>query len=286
MDAKVLDGKAIAEGVLDEVKSQVDKRIAAGKPAPGLAVILVGDNPASQVYVRNKIRSCEKTGIRSIHHTPAADISQSDMLALIDKLNADPTVNGILVQLPVPDHLDEAAIIQRIDPKKDVDGFHPVNIGLLLQRNEQLRPCTPRGIMTMLARTGIELSGLDAVIIGQSNIVGRPMLLELLNARCTPMICHSRTKDLQEKTSRADILVVATGQPEMVRGDWIKPGAIVIDVGINRTDDGRLVGDVHFDSAKEVASWITPVPGGVGPMTVATLMQNTITATELQDSKA
>jgi len=284
MSARILDGKAIAESVLEEVKSQVDERLEAGKPAPGLAVVLVGDNPASQVYVRNKIRSCEKTGIRSFHHTPPADIPQHDLLALIDELNADAAVNGILVQLPLPDHLDEAAIIQRINPKKDVDGFHPVNIGLLLQRNEQLHPCTPRGIMTMLDRTGIELSGLDALIIGQSNIVGRPMLLELLNARCTPTICHSRTKNLQEKAARADILVVATGQPKMVKGDWIKPGAIVIDVGINRTEEGKLVGDVDFDEAKVVASWITPVPGGVGPMTVATLMQNTMTATQLQES--
>jgi methylenetetrahydrofolate dehydrogenase (NADP+)/methenyltetrahydrofolate cyclohydrolase len=215
-----------------------------------------------------------------LHELPAST-GQEELLALVDALNAKEAIDGILVQLPLPDHIDEEAVIERIAPTKDVDGFHPYNVGRLVLRMPLLRPCTPRGIMTMLERTGVDLVGKDAVIIGQSNIVGRPMALELLAARCTITVCHSRTKDLEEKARNADVLVVATGRPKMVPGDWVKPGAIVIDVGINRTDDGKLVGDVDYDSARETAGWITPVPGGVGPMTIATLLENTLQAAEL-----
>ncbi len=248
MKAQILDGKAIAADVRSQVKTRVQKLTEAGKRAPGLAVILVGANPASQVYVRNKRKACEEVGFYSE---------------------------------PLPDHMDEEEVSERILPTKDVDGFHPYNIGRLALKMPLLRPCTPAGVMTMLQRTGVDLVGKDAVIIGQSNIVGRPMALELLAARCTITVCHSRTKDLPEKARNADVLVVATGRPKMVPGDWIKPGAVVIDVGINRTEEGKLVGDVDFDSAAEKAGWITPVPGGVGPMTIATLLENTLQAAQL-----
>ena len=276
MSAKILDGKAIAAELRESIRVEVETQVAQGNPRPGLAVILVGEDPASQVYVRNKKIACEKAGFNDVSEVLPAETSQEEVLALIDKLNADPEVHGIIVQLPVPDHIEPEEIIERIDPKKDVDGFHPYNVGRLATRNPQLMPCTPHGVMTMLAKTGIPLRGLDAVVVGASNIVGVPQLLELLNERATVTVCHSATKNLPEKVGQADLVVVGVGIPEMVKGEWIKPGAIVIDVGINRMDDGRLVGDVEFDVAKERASWITPVPGGVGPMTIATLLENTM----------
>lgn len=281
MSAQILDGKAIAADLRQTIKSSVAERIAGGQRAPGLAVVLVGEDPASQVYVRNKRRSCEEVGFYSEEHKLPAETTQEELLALIDSLNAKEAIDGILVQLPIPDQIDEETVIERILPTKDVDGFHPYNVGRLVLRMPILRSCTPKGIMTMLERTGQKLEGLDAIIIGQSNIVGRPMALELLAARCTITVCHSRTKELQEKIRNADVVVAAMGRPNFVRGDWLKEGAIVIDVGINRLDDGSLVGDVHFDEAKEKASWITPVPGGVGPMTIATLLENTLQAAEL-----
>ncbi|MBK1722186.1 bifunctional methylenetetrahydrofolate dehydrogenase/methenyltetrahydrofolate cyclohydrolase FolD [Thiocystis violacea] len=279
--AAILDGKAIAADIRGHIKTQVDSILAAGGRAPGLAVVLVGENPASQVYVRNKRKACEEVGFYSALHELSATTTQDALLALIDRLNADPSIDGILVQLPVPEHIDETAVTERILPTKDVDGFHPYNVGRLVLRMPLLRPCTPKGVMTMLERTGRPLEGLDAVIIGQSNIVGRPMALELLAARCTVTICHSRTKDLADKARSADILVAAVGRPAFVQGDWVKEGAVVIDVGINRGTDGKLVGDVDFAACSERASWITPVPGGVGPMTIATLLENTLQAAEL-----
>jgi len=281
MSAQILDGKAIAADIREQVKAKVDQRLANGQRAPGLVVVLVGENPASQVYVRNKQASCEKVGFMSELIQLPASTSQEELLALIDQLNARDEVDGILVQLPLPEQIDEETVTERILPTKDVDGFHPYNVGRLTLRMPLLRPCTPKGVMTMLERTGMDLVGKDAVIIGQSNIVGRPMFLELLMARCTPMVCHSKTKDLEAKIKAADIVVAAVGVPGFVKGEWLKDGAIVIDVGINRLDDGRLCGDVDYDSAKQVASWITPVPGGVGPMTVATLLENTLQAAEL-----
>ena len=284
MSANILDGKAIAADLRVQIKTRVEERLAAGLRRPGLAVVLVGENPASQVYVRNKRKSCEEVGFHSVSHDLPATTTQAALLALIDELNADETIDGILVQLPLPSQIDEELVIERILPTKDVDGFHPYNVGRLALRMPLLRSCTPKGVMTLLERTGQKLEGLDAVIIGQSNIVGRPMALELLAARCTITVCHSRTKDLAEKARNADVLVVAIGRGEYVPGDWIKPGAIVIDVGMNRNDEGKLVGDVHFESARERAGWITPVPGGVGPMTIATLLENTLQAAELHSA--
>lgn len=278
MTAKILDGKAIAVELRESIQVEVEKQVANGKSRPGLAVILVGEDPASQVYVRNKKIACEKAGFNDVSMVLPAETSQTELLAKIDELNAREDVHGIIVQLPVPDHIDPEEIIERIDPKKDVDGFHPYNMGRLATRLPELAPCTPHGVMTMLAYTEIPLRGLNAVVVGASNIVGVPMGLELLNERATVTICHSATKDLPQKVSEADLVVVGVGIPEMVKGDWIKDGAIVIDVGINRLDDGRLVGDVEYEVAKEKASWITPVPGGVGPMTIATLLQNTLKA--------
>lgn len=284
MSAQILDGKAISADIRHDVKKKVAGMTAAGKRPPGLAVVLVGENPASQVYVRNKQRSCEEVGFLSELHRLPADISQDTLLKLIDTLNEREEIDGILVQLPLPQQIDEETVIERILPTKDVDGFHPYNVGRLVLRMPILRPCTPKGVMTMLQRTGQKLEGLDAVIIGQSNIAGRPMALELLAARCTITVCHSRTKDLPGKVRNADLLVAAMGRPRFVPGDWIKKGAIVIDVGINRLEDGSLCGDVDFDSVRKKASWITPVPGGVGPMTVATLLENTLQARGLHGS--
>jgi len=284
MAARLLDGKQIASEVRAGVATRVAERIAAGRRVPGLAVIQVGEDPASSVYVGSKRRACAEVGFHSESHDLPDTTSQAELLALIDRLNGDPAVDGILVQLPLPAAIDADAVIERIDPAKDVDGFHPYNIGRLALRSPQLRPCTPRGIMSLLGRTGIELAGLDAVVVGQSNIVGRPMALELLAARCTVTVCHSRTRDLADKVSRADIVVAAVGKPAFVPGNWIRDGAVVIDVGINRLDDGRLVGDVDFDAARERAAWITPVPGGVGPMTVATLLENTADAADARDA--
>ncbi len=281
MSAAILDGKAIAADIRETIRTRVESILAAGGRAPGLAVVLVGENPASEVYVRNKRKACEEVGFRSELYALSADASQSELMALIDRLNADTGIDGILVQLPLPASLDEAAVTERILPTKDVDGFHPYNVGRLVLRTPLLRPCTPKGVMTMLERTGQRLDGLDAVIIGQSNIVGRPMALELLAARCTVTICHSRTKALADKARAADVLVAAVGRPAFVQGDWVKPGAIVIDVGINRGDDGKLIGDVDYRACAERAAWITPVPGGVGPMTIASLLENTLQAAEL-----
>jgi methylenetetrahydrofolate dehydrogenase (NADP+)/methenyltetrahydrofolate cyclohydrolase len=286
MHAQILDGKAISAEIRAGLKAQVDDRLAAGHRQPGLAVVLVGDNPASEVYVRNKRRACAEVGFHSELHELSADTSQGELLVLIDHLNTSDAIDGILVQLPLPDHIDEEAVIERILPTKDVDGFHPYNVGRLALRMPLLRPCTPKGVMTMLERTGRELAGLDAVIIGQSNIVGRPMSLELLAARCTITVCHSRTKDLEGKVRRADLVVAAVGRPGFLPGDWVKEGAIVVDVGINRTENGRLVGDVDFEGVAEHASWITPVPGGVGPMTIASLLENTLQAAQLRAAGA
>lgn len=286
MSAQILDGKAIAAELRESIRLEVDKQVAAGKQRPGLAVIMVGEDPASQVYVRNKKIACEKAGFKDVSQVLPAETSQEAVLALIDELNADDTVHGIIVQLPVPKHINSEAIIERIHPCKDVDGFHPYNVGRLATRTMQLAPCTPHGVMTMLAKTGIPLRGLNAVVVGASNIVGVPMMLELLNERATVTICHSATKDLPKMVSEADLVVVGVGIPNMVKGEWIKEGAIVIDVGINRMDDGSLCGDVEYDAAKERASWITPVPGGVGPMTIATLLENTMKVAYELDCKS
>lgn len=281
MSAQILDGKSISAQIRSKVKLQVDEILAQGQRPPGLAVVLVGENPASEVYVRNKRNACEQVGFKSELIQLPADTSEQSLLQLIDDLNQREDMDGILVQLPLPGQIDEETVTERILPTKDVDGFHPYNIGRLVLRMPLLRPCTPRGIMTMLEQTGVELAGKDAVIIGQSNIVGRPMALELLMAKCTITVCHSKTRDLIEKIRNADIIVAAVGRPKFVQGDWVKPGAIVIDVGINRLENGKLCGDVDFDGASKNAAWITPVPGGVGPMTVATLLENTLQAAVL-----
>ena len=285
MTACILDGKAVADKLTREVRQGVDARRVAGRAPPGLAVVIVGDDAASHVYVRNKRRMTETAGMRSFAFDLPADAPESELLGVIDRLNDDPAVNGILVQLPLPKHIGSERVIERIDWRKDVDGFHPYNVGRLVLKMPTLRPCTPYGGMRLLAETGESLVGKHAVVIGQSNIVGRPMALELLMARCTVTVCHSATRDLPALVRQADIVVAAIGKPRFVPGDWIKQGAIVIDVGINRGDDGKLVGDVDFDAARERAGWITPVPGGVGPMTIATLLANTLRAAQLQDAK-
>lgn len=281
MTARLLDGKRVAEQLLDAIAVRVDARVASGKPLPTLAVVLVGDEAASAVYVRNKRRACARVGFRSLDFDLPSDTPEADLFQLVDRLNADPTVHGILVQLPLPPHIDATALIDHIDPRKDVDGFNAANVGRLVLRQRGLRPCTPKGVMTLLANTDRPVRGQHAVVVGVSNHVGRPLVLELLLAGCTTTVCHRFTDDLASYVRQADILVVAVGKPELVRGEWIKPGAVVIDVGINRLDDGRLTGDVEFAPAAERASWITPVPGGVGPMTVATLMENTLDAADL-----
>ncbi|MDE8555834.1 bifunctional methylenetetrahydrofolate dehydrogenase/methenyltetrahydrofolate cyclohydrolase FolD [Pantoea vagans] len=280
MAAKIIDGKTIAQQVRVEVAEKVKQRLAAGKRAPGLAVVLVGENPASQIYVASKRRACEEVGFHSRSYDLPATTREAELLELIDKLNQDNEIDGILVQLPLPAGIDNVKVLERITPDKDVDGFHPYNVGRLCQRAPTLRPCTPRGIVTLLERYNIDTYGLNAVVVGASNIVGRPMSMELLLAGCTTTVTHRFTKDLRHHVEHADLLVVAVGKPGFIPGDWIKPGAIVIDVGINRLDSGKVVGDVDFDSASERASYITPVPGGVGPMTVATLIQNTLQACE------
>ncbi|MCR4347879.1 MAG: bifunctional methylenetetrahydrofolate dehydrogenase/methenyltetrahydrofolate cyclohydrolase FolD [Sulfuricaulis sp.] len=283
MSARILDGKKIAQQLRAEIKQRVDRRLASGKRPPGLAVLKVGNEAASEVYVRNKREACAEAGFISFDYDLPLDISQEKILSHIDRLNTDPDVDGILVQLPLPKHIDQTVIIESINPAKDVDGFHPYNIGRLAQRMPRLRPCTPFGIMRLLQATGEALEGKEAVVVGASNIVGRPMSLELLLAGCTVTTCHRYTKNLAGHVARADVLVVAVGKPGMVKGDWIKPGAMVIDVGINRLPDGKLVGDVEYDAARQRAGWITPVPGGVGPMTVATLLLNTLEAAEERD---
>ncbi len=288
MGARILDGKGIADALLDDLALRVRRRVDAGRPLPGLAVILVGQDPASTVYVRNKRRAASKVGIRAVDHDLPADTSDADLAALIDRLNADPAIHGILLQLPLPGGRDARDLVNRIDPRKDVDGFHPENVGHLALRQFGLRPCTSRGVTTLLGYTDKPVRGQNATVVGVSNHVGRPMVLELLIAGCTTTSCHRFTprEVLERHVREADILVVAVGRPGLVPGEWVKPGAVVIDVGINRLDDGRLVGDVGFDAAAERASWITPVPGGVGPMTVATLMQNTLEAAEAFDHDA
>lgn len=280
MAAKIIDGKTIAQQVKDEVAARVTQRLAEGKRAPGLAVVLVGENPASQIYVASKRKVCEEVGFISRSYDLPITTTESELLALIDQLNADQTIDGILVQLPLPEGIDNTKVIERIAPSKDVDGFHPYNVGRLCQRAPMLRACTPRGIITLLERYNIDTFGLNAVVVGASNIVGRPMSLELLLAGCTTTVTHRFTKNLRHHVENADLLVVAVGKPGFIPGEWIKPGAIVLDVGINRLESGKVVGDVEFEAAQERASYISPVPGGVGPMTVATLIQNTLQACE------
>ncbi len=280
MTAQLIDGKQIAADIRKNIALQVQDRLNKGLRAPGLAVILVGSDPASEVYVSHKRKDCEQVGFQSQAYDLAETTTQVELLDLIDQLNNDATVDGILVQLPLPKHLDSSLLLERISPSKDVDGFHPYNVGRLAQRIPLLRSCTPKGIMTLLEHTGVDLHGLDAVIVGASNIVGRPMALELLLAGCTTTITHRFTKDLESHVRRADLVVVAVGIPNLVKGEWIKPGAIVIDVGITRQDNGQLIGDVGFDEAIKRAAWITPVPGGVGPMTRACLLENTLQACE------
>jgi methylenetetrahydrofolate dehydrogenase (NADP+) / methenyltetrahydrofolate cyclohydrolase len=277
MAAKIIDGKAVAAEVRANIAELVRDFVAAHERKPGLATVLVGEDPASQVYVGNKRKQTEEVGMRSIHHGLEASISQKDLLALIAELNADDDVDGILVQLPLPEGINQDAVVGTIDARKDVDGLTPISAGLLGQGRPGLVPCTPRGVMELLGRAGVEVEGAEAVVVGRSILVGRPLASLLLNASATVTVCHSRTRDLGEVCRRADILVAAVGSPRMVQGDWVKPGAAVIDVGINRTDDG-LVGDVDFDAANEVAGAITPVPGGVGPMTIAMLLSNTLRA--------
>ncbi|WP_342121526.1 bifunctional methylenetetrahydrofolate dehydrogenase/methenyltetrahydrofolate cyclohydrolase FolD [Proteus mirabilis] len=280
MSARIIDGKTIAQTIRSEVAEKVKQRIKIGKRAPGLAVILVGDNPASQIYVASKRKACDEVGFISRSYDLPDTTSEAELLNLIDTLNEDNTIDGILVQLPLAAGIDNVKVLERIHPDKDVDGFHPYNIGRLCQRAPKLRPCTPRGIVTLLERCNIPMNGLNAVIIGASNIVGRPMSLELLLAGCTTTVTHRFTKDLRFHVEHADLVVVAVGKPNFIPGEWIKPGAIVIDVGINRLENGKVVGDVDFAQASQRAGWISPVPGGVGPMTVATLIQNTLQACE------
>ena len=280
MTAQIIDGKTIATELKQKIKAATQMRLATGKRRPGLAVVLIGDNPASQVYVGSKRRSCEEVGFKSESFDLPETTTEQELLGLITQLNEDDEIDGILVQLPLPAHFNTDVIIEHIAPHKDVDGFHPYNIGRLAQRNPLLRPCTPKGVITMMQSVGIDLRGKEAVVVGASNIVGRPMGLELLLAGCTTTVCHRMTKDLESHVRRAEVLVVAVGKPNFIPGDWIREGAVVIDVGINRLENGKLTGDVEFDKASQKASWITPVPGGVGPMTVATLLENTLFAAD------
>lgn len=285
MAAQIINGKLIAQTVRSEVAAKVKMRIEAGLRVPGLAVILAGENPASQVYVNSKRKACEEVGFISKSFDLPATVTQEALIDLIEQLNHDPEIDGILVQLPLPTGIDSTLVLETIIPQKDVDGFHPYNIGRLAQRIPKLRSCTPKGIITLLDRSNINLRGKHAVMVGASNIVGRPMALELLIAGCTTTICHRFTQNLEDLVRQADIVVVAVGRPNFVAGEWIKEGAIVIDVGINRLENGQLVGDVGYDVAKERASYITPVPGGVGPMTVASLIENTLIACEVYHTK-
>ncbi len=286
MTAKIIDGKAIAKQIQEELTEEVARLQEEHDVTPGLATVLVGSNPASQTYVRMKRKRCAEVGIHSVGHELPAEATQEEVEALVEELNADPKIHGILVQLPLPDHLDEEAVLNTISLQKDVDGFHPVNIGRLTMKGREplFVPCTPAGVLELLDRSGIEIEGREAVVLGRSNIVGLPVSMLLLHRNATVTICHSRTRDLPEVTRRADILVAAVGRPEMVKGEWVKPGAVVIDVGTNRVDDPsrkrgyRLTGDVDFDEVKEHAGWITPSPGGVGPMTIAMLLNNTVTS--------
>lgn len=280
MPAQILNGKALAQSIRQQITKKVQGYLEQGFRSPKLAVILIGDDPASEIYVRNKSQACQQVGINSKLINLIKSVSETQVLDLIDQLNNDIDIDGILVQLPLPPHIASHTIIERIRPDKDVDGFHPYNLGRLAQKRPLLRPCTPAGIIELLKTTSIELCGLNATVVGVSNIVGRPMLLELLMKDCTVTACHKLTRDLKKMVQEADLLVVAAGSPDLIKGNWIKAGAIVIDVGMNRMDNGALVGDVEFEKAKQHASWITPVPGGVGPMTVATLLTNTLSAYE------
>ncbi|WP_028006988.1 bifunctional methylenetetrahydrofolate dehydrogenase/methenyltetrahydrofolate cyclohydrolase FolD [Solimonas flava] len=286
MSAQLIDGKAVAAAVHERVRSAIAARVAAGQRRPALATVLVGADPASEIYVRNKRLTCEKVGVRSVPMHFDATITEAELLGAIDRLNADDDIDGILVQLPLPAQLDATRITERIRADKDVDGFHPYNIGRLAQRLPALRPCTPFGVMELLRSTGETFKGKRAVVVGASNHVGRPMMLELMLAGATATCCHRFTADVAGEVARADILVAAVGKPGLVKGAWIKPGATVIDVGINRLADGKIVGDVEFEAARERAAWITPVPGGVGPMTVAMLMHNTLAACAAREGRA
>lgn len=283
MVAKILDGTKVAARIKAEVKQAITERQREGKAAPGLDVILVGDNPASASYVNHKSKACQEVGIISNVHRLPSGTTQADIEKLIDECNSNANIHGILLQLPLPEHIRPDELLERIDAKKDVDGFHPYNIGRLAQRIPLLRPCTPYGVMILLEETGEDLTGKHAVVVGASNIVGRPMALELLLAKATVTVTHRFTHNLAKHVQDADILIVATGKPGIVQSDWIKPDAIVIDVGFSRLADGKITGDIDFETAKMRASWITPVPGGVGPMTVATLMKNTLFAANLAD---
>jgi methylenetetrahydrofolate dehydrogenase (NADP+) / methenyltetrahydrofolate cyclohydrolase len=277
MAAVLIDGKALAEQIRNELSSEISLLKSRGIE-PGLAVVLVGMDPASQVYVRNKRAACEKTGIRSFSHDLPASATEHELLSLIDLLNNDPAIHGILVQLPLPSHIEEKRVIRAIAPEKDVDGFHPINVGLLSIGEKCLAPCTPSGIMALIDSTGAKIAGSRAVVIGRSNIVGKPIAMMLLARSATVTICHSKTHNIEDEIKRADIVVAAVGRPGFVKGEWIKPGAVVIDVGINRMPDGKLAGDVEYNEAVKHASAITPVPGGVGPMTIAMLLKNTVEA--------
>jgi methylenetetrahydrofolate dehydrogenase (NADP+)/methenyltetrahydrofolate cyclohydrolase len=278
MTARIIDGKAIAQEVRNEVRRSIDGMVGRGLRRPGLAVLMVGDNPASQVYVRNKRRACEECGIVSVAHDLPQSTSEMELLARIDELNATEAVDGILVQLPLPDHIRESAVVERIDPRKDADGFHPYNVGRLAERNPLIRPCTPYGVVRMLDHIGVSVKGKHCVVVGASNIVGRPMSLELLLMGATTTVTHRFTRDLESHVRMAEVLIVAAGEAGRIPGDWVREGAVVVDVGMNRREDGALCGDVDFEGAKQRAAWITPVPGGVGPMTVAMLMKNTLEA--------
>lgn len=276
--AKIIDGKAISAQIREEIKAEVAELVANGEPRPGLAVIIVGADPASQVYVRNKKRACEEVGFYSEVYELDEKTTQEELNALVDKLNADDKIHGILCQLPLPKHLDENGVILRIDPKKDVDAFHPYNVGKIMIGDYDFLPCTPAGVMALLERSGIEVAGKECVVVGRSNIVGKPQAMLLLHANGTVTVCHSRTKDLAKVCQRADILVASIGKPNFFGADMVKDGAVVIDVGINRLEDGKLTGDVNFSEVEPKASYITPVPGGVGPMTITMLLKNTLTA--------
>ena len=278
MTAQLIDGRELAAEVKNQVRGRIEAALARGSRRPALAVVKVGDDPASEVYVRNKRKACEEVGILSVAHDLSDSTSEAALLALVDDLNRDASVDGILVQLPLPGQIQQTAVIEKIDPAKDVDGFHPYNVGRLAQRIPVMRPCTPYGVIRLLERVGAPFKGQHAVVVGASNIVGRPMSLELLLMGATTTVCHRFTAGLHTYVLQADILVVAVGKPGLIPGEWIKPGAVVIDVGMNRLANGHLVGDVQFESARRRAGWITPVPGGVGPMTVAMLMHNTLEA--------
>lgn len=286
MTAQLINGKEVSQRCVEQVAEKVAARKAAGLRAPGLAVVLVGDDPASAVYVRNKKLACEKAGFASFSYELPASTSEAELLALVDELNTNPQVDGILVQLPLPKHINSQSVLERIVPHKDVDGFHPYNVGRLAVRMPLLRPCTPKGVMTLLEAYGVDAKRKKVVVVGASNIVGRPLALEMMLAGATVTVCHRFTQNLAEEVGAGDIVVAAVGKPELIKGEWIKPGAVVIDVGINRQSDGSLCGDVEFAVAKERASMITPVPGGVGPMTIATLLQNTLEAAENHDAAA